>query len=252
MMNELLNFQIYNFMLVFLRIGSALAFMPGFTTSYINMRQRLSIAVTVSLALLPFLSSYFPPVPASGASFIRIISFEILIGVFLGIFMQFLYAALNLAGSFAAQAIGFANAQIFDPTFQNQSVVIETFLSLIALTIIFVTDLHHLMLSAVIDSYNLFPVNAPLPVDNFSEFLSKALNQGFIMGFKIGSPFIAFTIIFYTGMGLISRLMPQLNIFFLSLPLQIYLGLGLLLITTPMMILWFTKYFEDGLMRFIK
>ncbi len=251
-MSELLNFHIYNFMLVFLRLGSALAFMPGFTTSYINMRQRLSIAVAIAIALIPFLQSYFPPIPQDSASFIRMISFEILVGVFLGMLMQFLYAALSLAGSFAAQAIGFANAQIFDPTFQNQSVVIETFLSLIAITIIFITDLHHLMLSAVIDSYNLFPVGANLPVDDFSNFLSQTLNKSFIMGFKIGAPFIAFTIIFYTGMGLLSRLMPQLNIFFLSLPLQIYLGLGLLLITTPMMIVWFTKYFEDGLMQFIK
>ncbi len=251
-MGELLHIEIYKFMLVFLRIGSALAFMPGFTTSYINMRQRLSIAVAVSLVLVPFLDSYFPPIPSTSAAFIRMISFEILIGVFLGMLMQFLYASLSLAGSFAAQAVGFANAQIFDPAFQTQSVVIETFLSLIALTVIFVTDLHHLMLSAVIDSYNLFPVTADLPVGNFAEFLSTTLNKSFVMGFKIGSPFIAFTIIFYTGMGLVSRLMPQLNIFFLSLPLQIYLGLGLLLITTPMMILWFTKYFEDGLMQFIK
>ena len=71
------------------------------------------------------------------------------------------------------------------------------------------------------------------------------------MGFKIGSPFIAFTVIFYVGMGLVSRLMPQLNIFFLSLPLQIYLGLGLLFITVPIMIIWFTKYFEDGIRQFI-
>lgn len=71
------------------------------------------------------------------------------------------------------------------------------------------------------------------------------------MGFKIGSPFIAFTIVFYVGMGLVSRLMPQLNIFFLSLPLQIYLGLGLLFLTTPMMIVWFVRYYENGLRQFL-
>ncbi len=108
------------------------------------------------------------------------------------------------------------------------------------------------MLSAVIDSYTLFPVGAPLPIEDFSDFMSQTLNQSFIMGFKIGSPFIAFSIIFYVGMGLVSRLMPQLNIFFLSLPLQIYLGAGLLLITTPIMILWFIKYYEEGLERFVR
>ena len=82
--------------------------------------------------------------------------------------------------------------------------------------------------------------------------MSQTLNQSFIMGFKIGSPFIAFSLVFYVGMGLVSRLMPQLNIFFLSLPLQIYLGLGLLFITTPIMILWFIKYYEEGLLRFVR
>jgi len=77
------------------------------------------------------------------------------------------------------------------------------------------------------------------------------INASFIMGFKLGSPFVAFTIIFYTGMGLVSRLMPQLNIFFLSLPLQIYLGLGLLFITTPIIIMWFMHYFDEGLHPFL-
>ncbi len=165
--------------------------------------------------------------------------------------MQILFSALSLCGNFIGQAIGFSNAQIFDPAFQTQSIVVETFLSLLALTVIFVTDTHHLMLSAVIDSYTLFPVGAPLPIEDFSDFMSQTLNQSFIMGFKIGSPFIAFSIIF-VGMGLVSRLMPQLNIFFLSLPLQIYLGAGLLLITTPIMILWFIKYYEEGLERFVR
>ena len=121
-----------------------------------------------------------------------------------------------------------------------------------ALTVIFITDIHHLMLSAVIDSYHLFPVASSLPVGDFSDYMSQTLNQSFIMGFKIGSPFIAFSLVFYVGMGLVSRLMPQLNIFFLSLPLQIYLGLGLLFITTPIMILWFIKYYEEGLLRFVR
>lgn len=149
------------------------------------------------------------------------------------------------------QAVGFSNAQIFDPTFQTQTIVLETFLNIVALTVIFLTDLHYLMLSAVVDSYHLFPVGSTLPWGDFAKDVSQTLNDSFVMGFKIGSPFIAFTIVFYVGMGLVSRLMPQLNIFFLSLPLQIYLGLGLLFLTTPMMIVWFARYYENGLRQFL-
>lgn len=163
-----------------------------------------------------------------------------------------IFQAINLAGNIAGQATGFSNAQIFDPSFQTQSIVLETFLSLIALVIVFATDLHHLMLSAVIESYRVFPFGGELPTGNMADLLSHALNQSFILGFKIGSPFIAFTIIFYSGMGLVSRLMPQLNIFFLSLPLQIYLGLGVLFLTLPIMILWFVRYFESELQPLVK
>jgi len=166
--------------------------------------------------------------------------------------MQFLYAALNLAGSLAGQAIGFSNAQAFDPTTLNQSIIIETFITLIAITVIFITDIHHLMISAIIDSYHLFQPGSSLPFGDFANQLSTSLNSSFIMGFKLGSPFVAFTIIFYTGMGLVSRLMPQLNIFFLSLPLQIYLGLGLLFITIPTIIIWFNRYFDSGLHLFLE
>lgn len=251
-MTELLNQEIYKFILVFLRIGAAIMFMPGFSASYVNARQRLSIALAVAVVLVPFLNSQLPPQPTDTLAAIKVYLFEVTYGIFFGLIMQILFSALSLCGNFIGQAIGFSNAQIFDPAFQTQSIVVETFLSLLALTVIFVTDTHHLMLSAVIDSYTLFPVGTPLPIEDFSDFMSQTLNQSFIMGFKIGSPFIAFSIIFYVGMGLVSRLMPQLNIFFLSLLLQIYLGAGLLLITTPIMILWFIKYYEEGLERFVR
>lgn len=251
-MNELIELNLYQFFAVFLRVGTAIMFMPGFMSSFVNSNVRLAIALSIAFILMPVIGPELPPQPHSTEAFLSFIMTEITVGVFFAIFMQMLYASLNLAGNLTGQAIGFANAQIFDPTFQTQSIVIETFLSLLALTVIFITDMHHLMLSAVIDSYQLFPAGAPLPLGDFADQLSSTLNQSFIMGFKIGSPFIAFTIIFYVGIGLVSRLMPQLNIFFLSLPLQIYLGLGLMFLTVPIMILWFMKYFEEGLEQFVR
>lgn len=251
-MENLVNLNIYAFLMVFLRLGTALMIMPGFMSSYVNTQVRLSVAVALSIVLMPLIAPQLPPQPRETLLFLQYIFSEIVVGLFIGLVMQILFTALNLAGFTAGQAIGFGNAQIFDPATQNQSIVVETFLSIVALTVIFLTDIHHLMLSAVIDSYALLPVSAKLPLGDFADNLSRSFNQSFVIGFKIGSPFIAFTIIFYSGIGLVSRLMPQLNIFFLSLPLQIYLGLGLLFITAPVMIIWFTKYFEDGVQQFLR
>ena len=251
-MQELLFLEIYKITFIFLRLGSALMLMPGYSSSYINTRFRLSIALVMSVILQPFLSEYIPQPADNITENLRIFSLEICYGCFLGVLMQIMYFAINVCGNFVGQASGFANAQMFDPTTQNQSIVSETFLNIIAITVIFMTDLHHLMLSAAIDSYNVWPANATLPVDDMGKYISSMVNDSFIIGFKIGAPFIAFILIFYTGMGLLSRLMPQLNIFFLSLPLQIYLGLGLLLITCPVIIMWFCHYFEDSLVKFIQ
>ena len=251
-MQELLFAEIYKFAFIFLRIGGALMLMPGYSSSYVNMRFRLSIALMVSVILIPFLNDYLPEPTSNTAENFRLLLLETMYGICLGTMMQFMYFAVNLCGNFVGQSSGFANAQMFDPTSQNQSIVTETFLSIIAVTVLFAADLHHLMLSAVIDSYEVWPVGGIFPTDDMSKFLTTTMNKSFIIGFKIGSPFIAFTLIFYTGMGLLSRLMPQLNIFFLSLPLQIYLGLGLLFITCPVMIMWFCHYYEDGLMQFIR
>ena len=250
-MTELLNLELYKFLLIFLRVGSALMLMPGFNAGYVNTQLRLSIALALSVILIPFLSDKLPPIPQDFASVLQMLLFEITYGIFIGIFMQIMMAAINLAGNLVGQAIGFSNAQMFDPAFQQQSIIVDTFLTIVALTVIFVTDLHHLMLSALIESYGLFPAGSTLPTGDMAKTVSQTLAKSFSIGFKLGSPFVAYAIVFYVGMGLLSRLMPQLNIFFLSMPLQIYLGVGLLLITLPVMIIWFLKYYENGLQLFL-
>ena len=249
-MTELFSISVYNYLMIFLRVGTVFMLMPGFSASYVNTQVRLVLALAVTLVVLPVVAPMLPPEPKHFSLFLQYILNEITIGVFLGIIMQVLFFALNLAGSIASQAIGYSNAQMFDPTFQTQTMLVETFLSIIAITFIFVTDVHHLMFGAIIDSYHLFEVGNPMPWEDFAAHMTETVGKSFVFGFKLGAPFIAFTIIFYSGMGLVSRLMPQLNIFFLSLPLHIYLGVGLLFLSAPIIIAVFFRYFDDGLYLF--
>ena len=140
-MAEILNLNMYHFLMVFLRLGSAFMLMPGFMTSFINTQVRLSIALALSIILMPLISTHLPPAPQDTATFITYTLSEITIGIFLGLVMQFLYFSLRFAANLAGQAIGFSNAQIFDPSFQSQTIVLESFLSMVALTVIFITDI---------------------------------------------------------------------------------------------------------------
>lgn len=249
-MTELFSITLYNYLMIFMRIGAVFMLMPGFSASYINIQIRLILALAITLITIPIIAPLLPPEPKEFSTLFQYIINEITIGIFLGIAMQVLFFALNLAGSIASQAIGFSNAQIFDPTFQTQTMLIESFLSIIAVTFIFITNIHHIMFEAIIDSYHLFIPGAPIPWGDFANHMTDNVTKSFTFGFKLGSPFIAFTIIFYSGIGLVSRLMPQLNIFFLSLPLQIYLGIGVLFLTAPVIIAFFFRYFDEGLYIF--
>lgn len=251
-MHQLLNIELYKFLLIFLRFGSAMMLMPGFSAGYVGTKFRLCIALSISFILIPVIGDKLPPISTSFGNNLSMFLIEITYGVFIGIFMQILMFAIDLGGNLAGQAIGFSNAQMFDPAFKQQSIIINTFLSLTALTIIFITNLHHLMISAAIESYAILPAGSNIITEDIANTISQTINQSFIIGFKLGSPFVAFSIIFYVGMGLLSRLMPQLNIFFLSMPLQIYLGIGLVFITLSTIIIWFCQYYENALQMFLK
>ena len=162
-MTELFNITLYNYLMIFLRIGTVFMLMPGFSASYVNAQIRLVLALALSLVVMPIVTPLLPQEPTEFSIMLQYILREITIGIFLGIIMQVLFFSLNFAGSIASQAIGFANAQIFDPAFQTQTMLIETFLSIIAVTFIFITNTHHLMIEALIDSYHLFSPNvAPI------------------------------------------------------------------------------------------
>ncbi len=251
MITNLLTLEIYQYMLVFVRLGAALMFMPGFSASYVSPRARLCLALTVCVIITPIVGDMLPEPKGFGFEGALLIVGEAIIGIFFGVLMQFIMAALHLVGNKASMAIGFSNAMAFDPTQGGQSSLMNSFFSLLGIVIIFIADLHHLMLGAIIDSYTLFVPGETIPFGDFAEYLTMMINKSFHIGFRIASPFIAFSIILYSCMGLVSRLMPQFNIFFMSLPLQIYLGLGLLMLVLTSVVTWFVRYFEDSLISFL-
>lgn len=248
--DKLLSLEIYHFLFVFARLSAAFLFMPFFASKYIPARIRLIFALTLSVLLTPLLSKLMPPAPESILELFRLLLIEVTAGLFLGLFPFFLLVAIDLIGTSASQATSFSNATAFDPTTNVQSTVLTNFLMLIAILLIVVTNLHHVMLGSVIASYGLFPPGQALLVGDMTKMLGQTLTTAFNYGFQIGSPFIIMMVLLYSSMGVMSRLMPQLNIMFIVMPLQVYLGLALLLISLPLMMYWFLRYFEDNVRLF--
>lgn len=247
---RLVSLELYHFLFVFARLGGAFLFMPFYGSVYIPTRIRLIFVLAIAMMLTPALGSEMVEPPESALELFRLLLIEITVGVFLGIFPYFLMTAIDLTGVNAAMATSFSNATLLDPQTNVQSTVLTSFLTLCVLLLIVVTNLHHVMLGAVLASYKTFPVGQSLLTGDMSEMLAKTLSAAFMYGFQIGSPFIVMIILMYSSMGVMSRLMPQLNIIFIVMPLQVYLGLALLMVSLPMMMWWFMEFFRDNLRLF--
>ena len=107
------------------------------------------------------------------------------------------------------------------------------------------------MLMAVADSYTLFIPGAVPEFGDLADTFARFVAQSFLLGFQIATPFLFVGILFYVGLGLLARLNPQLPVFFVALPVQIWIGLFVMLIAFPAGLLWFLNYFESNMGRFL-
>ena len=244
--------EVYHFLFVFARLGGAFLFMPFYVSTYIPRKIRLIFALGLAVVLTPLLQDELPAPSNNALLLFKGILIEITVGVFLGVFPYFLMTAIDLIGVNVSMATSFSNATLLDPQTKVQSTVLTAFLNLCALLLIVVTGLHHVMIGAVVESYQVFPVNQALFTEDMLQMLTTTLGSAFKYGFQIGSPFIVMVVLMYSAMGVMSRLMPQLNIIFIVMPLQVYLGLALLMISFPMMMWWFLAFFQESMYQFIK
>lgn len=214
------------FALVFARIGTMCMLMPGLGERVAPGRIRLVVAVFLTLLVIPIIR---PLVPVSGVSLpqaIPLLISEMLIGFTFGLSARFLMSSLQTAGMVISQQIGLSFTMALDPTGgdRGQAAAIGTFLSMLGVAMIFATNLHHVAIAGMIDSYEtLRPGSVPASGDA-AQLALTVMSSAFATAVQISAPFLVFGLIFNVGLGILSRLMPQLQIFFLAMPAMIMLG----------------------------
>jgi flagellar biosynthetic protein FliR len=251
MLREMLNANLFNWMLIFARLGAAVMFLPGFNSTLVSARVRLLFALIVSFVLLPVLAAKLPSPPASPIGLFLLMAFEIGFGLFIGLVVQVMISALDVAGNAIGYATGLTNMFTFDPITEQQSALMTGFLNLVAITLIFVSNCHHLMLHAIVDSYAIYTPGQVLPVDDLSQILTRTLGNASTMGLRLAAPFLVFSVTFNTGLALINRLVPQIQVFLVGLPMQILGGLTILMICLPAIMLLFINTLSDQLGAFM-
>lgn len=246
-LSQFLITELFVFLLIFCRVGGALMVMPGFGEVFISPRVRLIFALMLSAVLTPMLAPHLPAMPKTVAALVSILLMEIFIGVFIGMLVRMMMAAMHSAGTMLATQSGLANAMMFDFTMSGQTTPINNLLTFGALVMIFASDIHHLMLAAIVDSYSLMQAGTFAPVQDFAFTAASYVNKAFLVGVQLASPFIVSSLLVNLGGGVLSRLMPTFQVFFVLMPFQMLLTYFILMVSLPAMMLWYMNYLQDGL-----
>ena len=239
------------FAIIMARIGTLVMLMPGIGDRVIPVRMRLTFALLLSLLFLPLLRPSLPAFNGGLEPLVRILILEVLIGLMIGTAVRITLSAMQLAGTVIAQQMSLSFSATVDPTAGVQNPTIATFLVLVATAMIFALDLHHLSIRGMHDSYALMMPGDVPSVGDASQLIVTTFIAAFKVGVQISAPFLVFAIIFNLGLGILSRLMPQLPIFFLAMPATILLGTLILLAAISVMMNVFLVHFAGVLGQFV-
>ncbi|SRR5258708_2111511 len=243
--------EIFAYLVVFARLGSAFSLLPGFGESFISPRIRLGIALAVSFVVTPVVRDALPALPDGIVPVLVILFTEVIVGVFIGLIARLLVTTLDTAGTLISFQTGLSAAQAFNPALSQTGTIVGAFLALAGVVALFATDMHYLVLRALIDSYTLFRPGTPPMFGDMALMFAQLVSRSFTMALQIAMPFIVLGLLFNTMLGLISRLMPQIQIFFVGVPIQLLGGILALGLTSSAVLTFFLSNFQDTLQAYL-
>jgi len=236
-----------SFLLVFARIGTMVMLLPGFGELNLPVTVRLTMALVLTAVLLPLHRSAYAVDLHSSGPLLAMFAQEMLIGAVLGLTARLTISALQVTGSVVAQQLGLGFVTAVDPTQGQQGMIVGNFLAVLGVTLLFATDLHHLVIAALHDSYTLFAPGELMMTGDIAALMTRTVGAAFRVGVQLSAPFLAFGLLFNLGLGVLSRLMPQMQVFFVGLPLSILLGFLILLLVIGSMMAVFLGHVEEVL-----
>ncbi|HEY1632677.1 MAG TPA: flagellar biosynthetic protein FliR [Rhizomicrobium sp.] len=232
------------YFLVFARTGAMIMLLPSVGEASVPAQVRLVLALAISFAFAPTVASHYPSVAPTNELALGLLVFqELTCGLLIGAMARIITSGLTVAGSLIATQTGLSYAQQVDPTMGEQSVVVSNFFSLLGAVLIFATNLHHLAIGAVAGSYNMIPPGAALPTGDMAELTVRLVSGSFALGLQLAAPFLVFGFAVNAGMGLLARLMPQLQVFFIAMPINILAGFLLIILLLGSMMTLYLNYF---------
>lgn len=243
--------QVYAAGLIFARLGAMMMLMPGIGDGSVPARVRLAFAFLFALMMFPVLGGEVGPVPATNGEMFGQILREVLIGLMIGTILRTMLGALGIAGEIVSIQSTLAFSQTTNPGQAQPSTSLSTFLTVMGVALIMAADLHHMFLAAIISSYRLFPFGGDLPVGDAAQLAVQTTAQAFALGLQLAAPVVVFSLIFNIAAGLVGRVMPQFQIFFVATPLLVLGSLAIFALSLGVLGMVWLDHYRDLIGTFL-
>ncbi|MDO9499746.1 flagellar biosynthetic protein FliR [Falsiroseomonas sp.] len=227
--------------LVFARLGAAVLLLPGLGEQEVPAPIRLGLGLLLVALLFPVISPGLPPAPEDGAEAVRLIAIEIVLGLWIGTLARLALTAFAMAGQAISALIGLGGLLVMDQTLGAQATALGRALGLLAVVLVLSTGLYAWPLRALVDSYAVLPAGNPFPAGMAAEVVAQAGAESLSLALRLAAPFVIGAVVLNVALGLLARLAPQVQTFFVAVPGQILAGLALLGLLAPPMIAAFAE-----------
>lgn len=220
------------FLLVMLRIGSLLVTAPVFSSRYIPVQWKAGFSLLFTLVLLPLLPG-LPEPPTNLFHWMTLAVQETVFGLTAGYVASLSLAAIQVAGQVLDVQIGFGMVNVLDPQSGMQIPLIGSFYQILAMLIFLLSNGHHMLLRAAVESFRAVPLQSFALTPAVQPYIVQLFSNSFVLGLKLALPVLATLLLTDVGIGLMSRAVPQMNLFVVGLPAKIIVGLLALGLSMP-------------------
>lgn len=219
------------FLLAFVRVSGLLFATPVLGNRNVPPQVRILLSLLFTMAILPLVP--VSRIAPESDAFIPAMIAEVLLGGMLGLIGSLLFAAAEFGGHMAGLQMGFAIANILNPESESQTSVFSTLTSLTALLVFVMSDGHHLFVGALVKSFGSLPLGTFVVDAARTGSLVRMSTGIFTYGLALAAPVLAITLFVTVALGILSRSMPQIDVFFMSFAINISVGLFVFILSIP-------------------
>ncbi len=221
-----LSFQELNtVLLIFARVSIIFFLFPFFSSSAIPTHSKIGLAFLVTLSLFPVVDLKGSGVPTSPSGLVQLTLGELMVGLMLGILLQIFFEGVRMLGEVVGLQTGFSITNILDPQSGVQISVLSDMAYLMCMVLFLILNGHHILLNSIRESFEIIRVGSVgLSEEAFKDVMGK-LGDMFIIAIKLAAPAMACLLLVNMALGIITKLIPQMNVMIVAFPVQIVVGL---------------------------